>query len=87
MVEYKWIALSNTTIGVMMASIDVTIVLISLPAIFRGIQIDPLTSFQYLLWLLFGYSVVTSTLLVTFGRISDMFGRVKFYNLGSRFSR
>jgi EmrB/QacA subfamily drug resistance transporter len=82
MVEYKWIALSNTTIGVLMASIDSTIVLISLPAIFRGIQIDPLTSFQYLLWLLFGYSVVTSTLLVTFGRISDMFGRVKLYNLG-----
>ncbi len=82
MVEYKWIALSNTTIGVLMASIDTTIVLISLPAIFRGIQIDPLTSFQYLLWLLFGYSVVTSTLLVTFGRISDMFGRVKLYNLG-----
>jgi MFS family permease len=82
MVEYKWVALSNTTIGVLMASIDTTIVLISLPAIFRGIQIDPLTSFQYLLWLLFGYSVVTSTLLVTFGRISDMFGRVKFYNLG-----
>ncbi|MDA4116823.1 MAG: MFS transporter [Thaumarchaeota archaeon] len=82
MVEYKWIALSNTTIGVLMASIDSTIVLISLPAIFRGIEIDPLTSFQYLLWLLFGYSVVTSTLLVTFGRISDMFGRVKLYNLG-----
>ncbi|MGA2666371.1 MAG: MFS transporter, partial [Nitrososphaerales archaeon] len=82
MVEYKWIALSNTTIGGLMASIDSTIVLISLPAIFRGIQIDPLTSFQYLLWLLFGYSVVTSTLLVTFGRISDMFGRVRLYNLG-----
>lgn len=82
MVEYKWIALSNTTIGVLMASIDSTIVLISLPAIFRGIDIDPLTSFQYLLWLLFGYSVVTSTLLVTFGRISDMLGRVKLYNLG-----
>ncbi len=82
MVEYKWVALSNTTIGVLMASIDATIVLISLPAIFRGIDINPLTSFQYLLWLLFGYSVVTSTLLVTFGRISDMFGRVKFYNLG-----
>jgi len=65
-----------------MASLDGTIVLISLPAIFRGIQIDPLTSFQYLLWLLFGYSVATSTLLVTFGRISDMFGRVKLYNLG-----
>ncbi len=65
-----------------MASLDGTIVLISLPAIFRGIQINPLDSFQYLLWILFGYSVVTSTLLVTFGRISDMFGRVRLYNLG-----
>ncbi len=65
-----------------MAAIDGTIVLISLPAIFRGISIDPLTSFQYLLWVLFGYSVVTSTLLVSFGRISDMFGRVKLFNLG-----
>lgn len=82
MVQYKWVALSNTTIGVLMASIDSTIVLISLPAIFRGIEINPLTSFQYLLWLLFGYSVVTSTVLVTFGRISDMFGRVKLFNLG-----
>ena len=65
-----------------MASLDGTIVLISLPAIFNGIKIDPLSSFQYLLWLLFGYSVCTSTLLVTFGRISDMFGRVRLYNLG-----
>ncbi len=81
-VEYKWVALSNTTMGVLMASIDSTIVLISLPAIFRGINIDPLTSFQYLLWLLFGYMIVTATLLVTFGRISDMFGRVRLYNLG-----
>jgi EmrB/QacA subfamily drug resistance transporter len=82
MVQYKWIALSNTTIGTLMASLDSTIVLISLPAIFRGIDIAPLSSFQYLLWILFGYSVVTSTLLVTFGRISDMFGRVRLYNLG-----
>ena len=82
MVEYKWVALSNTTLGVLMASIDSTIVLISLPAIFRGINIDPLTSFQYLIWLLFGYFIVTATLLVTFGRISDMFGRVRLYNLG-----
>jgi len=82
MVEYKWVALSNTTIGTLMASIDGTIVLISLPAIFRGISIDPLTSFQYLLWILFGYSLVTSTLLVSFGRISDMFGRVRLFNLG-----
>jgi MFS family permease len=80
--EYKWIALSNTTIGVLMASLDGTIVLISLPAIFRGLQIDPLSSFQYLLWILFGYSVVTATLLVTFGRISDIYGRVRMYNLG-----
>ena len=65
-----------------MASINGTVVLISLPAIFRGIGIDPLTSFQYLLWILFGYSIVTATLLVTFGRISDMYGRVRLYNLG-----
>lgn len=82
MVEYKWVALSNTTLGTLMASIDTTIVLIALPAIFRGINIDPFSSFQYLLWILFGYSIVTATLLVTFGRISDMFGRVKLYNLG-----
>ena len=82
MVEYKWVALSNTTIGTLMAAIDGTIVLISLPAIFRGIAIDPLTSFQYLLWILFGYSLVTSTLLVSFGRISDMYGRVRMFNLG-----
>ena len=82
MVQYKWVALSNTTIGTLMASIDATIVLIALPAIFRGINIDPFTSFQYLLWIMFGYSIVTATLLVTFGRISDMFGRVRLYNLG-----
>ena len=82
MVQYKWIALSNTTLGVMMASINGTVTMISLPAIFRGIQIDPFTSFQYLLWILFGYSIVTATLLVAFGRISDMYGRVKLYNLG-----
>ena len=82
MVDYKWVALSNTTLGTLMASIDATIVLIALPAIFRGINIDPFTSFQYMLWILFGYSIVTATLLVTFGRLSDMFGRVKLYNLG-----
>ncbi|MDG6985304.1 MAG: MFS transporter [Nitrososphaerota archaeon] len=65
-----------------MAAIDGTIVLISLPAIFRGIAINPLTSFEYLLWILFGYSLVTSTLLVSFGRISDMYGRVRLFNLG-----
>jgi MFS family permease len=66
----------------LMASIDSTIVMIALPSIFRGINIDPFSSFQYMLWILFGYSIVTATLLVTFGRLSDMFGRVKLYNLG-----
>jgi EmrB/QacA subfamily drug resistance transporter len=81
-VDYKWVALSNTTLGILMASIDGTIVLIALPSIFRGIGINPFTSFQYLLWIMFGYSIVTATLLVTFGRLSDMFGRVRLYNLG-----
>ena len=81
---YKWVALSNTTMGVLMASIDTSIVLISLPAIFNGIHVNPLAPGEtgYFLWLLLGYMVVTATLLVTFGRISDMFGRVKLYNLG-----
>jgi MFS family permease len=82
MVQYKWVALSNTTLGMLMASIDMTIVLIAMPLIFRGINIDPFTSFQYLLWIMFGYSIVTATLLVTFGRLSDIYGRVKLYNLG-----
>ena len=82
--HYKWIALTNTTLGVLMASIDASIVLISLPAIFNGIHINPLAPGEtnYFLWMLLGYMVVTATLLVTFGRISDMFGRVKLYNLG-----
>jgi MFS family permease len=82
--RYKWVALTNTTIGVLMASIDASIVLISLPAIFNGIHINPLAPGEtnYFLWILLGYMVVTATLLVTFGRISDMFGRVRLYNLG-----
>ncbi|MGH8989825.1 MAG: MFS transporter, partial [Acidimicrobiales bacterium] len=81
---YKWIVLTNTTIGVLMATIDASIVLISLPAIFRGIHINPLTTSNssYLLWMLMGYLVVTAVLVVAFGRIGDMFGRVKMYNLG-----
>jgi len=81
---YKWIALSNTTLGVLMATINSSIILISMPAIFTGIGINPLAPGEtnYFLWMLLGYMVVTATLLVTFGRISDMFGRVKLYNLG-----
>ncbi|HEU5229052.1 MAG TPA: MFS transporter [Ktedonobacteraceae bacterium] len=82
--HYKWVALTNTTLGSLMATIDASIVLIAFPAIFKGIGIDPLAPGEagYFLWLLLGYLVVTATLLVTFGRISDMFGRVRLYNLG-----
>ncbi|HKT37827.1 MAG TPA: MFS transporter, partial [Ktedonobacterales bacterium] len=81
---YKWVALSNTTLGALMATIDASIVLIALPAIFNGLKINPLAPGEtdYFLWMLLGYMVVTATLLVTFGRISDMLGRVRLYNLG-----
>ena len=80
--NYKWIALSNVIIASLMGAIDGSIVMISLPAIFRGINIDPLTSFQFLLWILMGYGLVTATLLLTFGRLSDMYGRVRIFKLG-----
>jgi MFS family permease len=82
--EYKWVVLINTTIGMLMASINQTIVLISLPAIFSGLHVDPLGPGQsnLLLWMLMGYSAVTTVLLVTFGRIADIFGRVRIYNMG-----
>lgn len=82
--EYKWTVLTNTTLGGLMASINMTIVLISLPTIFRGLSIDPTASgeFTILLWVLMGYSIVLATLLVTFGRLSDIFGRTRLYTLG-----
>ncbi|MCY0877664.1 MAG: MFS transporter [Firmicutes bacterium] len=81
---YKWIALSNTTLGVLMATINSTILIISLPAVFRGIHVNPLHSGQtsLLLWILMGFNVATTILLVSFGRISDTYGRVRLYNLG-----
>lgn len=81
-VGYKWIVLSITTIEMFMVSVNGSIILISLPAIFDGINIDPLTSFQYLIWVLMGYNLVTATLLLSFGRLSDMYGRVRLYNVG-----
>jgi len=83
-VDYKWVALANTTLGVTMATIDSSIMLIALPDIFQGIHLDPLrpgNSF-YLLWLILSFLVVSSVLVVSFGRLGDMFGRVKMYNLG-----
>jgi MFS family permease len=81
---YKWIVLSNTTLGMLLASINASIVLISLPAIFRGIGLNPLApaNVGYLLWMLMGYLVVTAVLVVFFGRLGDMYGRVRIYNLG-----
>ncbi|MGU3436182.1 MFS transporter [Actinomycetes bacterium M1A6_2h] len=82
--NYKWIALSNTTLGVLMATINSSIVIISLPAIFRGIHLDPLAAgnVSYLLWLLMGYLLASAVFVVAFGRLGDIHGRVKVYNLG-----
>ncbi|SEG74780.1 Predicted arabinose efflux permease, MFS family [Actinacidiphila yanglinensis] len=82
--HYKWVALSNTTLGMLIATINSSIVLISLPAIFNGIRLDPLQAgnVSYLLWMLMGYLLVTAVLVVTLGRLGDIFGRVKIYNAG-----
>jgi MFS family permease len=82
--RYKWIALSNTTLGMTMATVNSSIVLISLPAIFRGISLDPLdpANVSYLLWMLLGFLLVTAALVVAFGRLGDLKGRVRIYNLG-----
>jgi MFS family permease len=81
---YKWIALSNTTIGMLIATVNATSLLIAMPVIFRGININPLdpANFSYLLWLLMGYMVVSAVLVVTAGRLGDMFGRTHIYNYG-----
>lgn len=82
--HYKWIALSNTTLGVLMASLNSSILIIALPVIFAGLKVNPLAGGQtgLLLWVLLGFNVATTVFLVTFGRLSDIFGRVKLYNVG-----
>ena len=82
--HYKWVALSNTTLGMLAATVNASIVIISLPAIFRGIHLNPLTpgNISYLLWMLMGYLVVSAVLVVTLGRLGDIYGRVRMYNLG-----
>jgi MFS family permease len=82
--RYKWVALSNTTLGVLLATLDISITLIAMPDIFRGIHLDPLipSNSFYLLWMILGYMVVTSVLIVSLGRLGDLFGRVRIYNLG-----
>ena len=82
--RYKWIALSNTTLGMLIATINQSIVLIAMPAIFRGIRLNPLvpSNTSYLLWMMLGFMVVAAVLVVSLGRVGDMFGRVRMYNLG-----
>ena len=82
--SYRWIALANTTAAMFMSALDGSIVLIALPPIFRGIHLDPLAggSITYLLWMIMGYRLVQAVLVVTLGRLGDMFGRVRIYNMG-----
>jgi MFS family permease len=81
---YKWVALTNTTLGTLMATVNASIVIISLPAIFNGIHLNPLAegNVSYLLWMLMGFMLVTAVLVVTLGRLGDIYGRVKIYNAG-----
>lgn len=82
--RYKWTALTNTTAAVFMSALDGSIVLIALPAIFQGIHLDPLApgNIAYLLWMIMGYRLVQAVLVVTVGRLGDMYGRVRIYNSG-----
>src|SRR6202522_105405 len=82
--NYKWIALSNTTLGILMVTINQSILLISLPALFRGIKLNPLipSNTSYFLWIFMGFILVTAVLVVSLGRVGDIYGRVKMYNLG-----
>lgn len=83
-IDYKWIALFNVTLSSLMGTINGSIILISLPAIFNGIQLNPMApdAFQYLIWILMGYGLVTATILLSIGRLADMYGRVKLFRLG-----
>ena len=82
--RYKWVALTNTTMGALLVTIDASIMIIAMPDIFRGINLDPLVpgNNEYLLWMILGYLVTSSVLVVSVGRLGDLFGRVKMYNLG-----
>jgi MFS family permease len=82
--RYRWVALSNTTLGVLMATINSSIVIISLPAIFRGIHLNPLApgNVSYLLWMIMGFLLVSAVLVVSLGRLGDMYGRVRIYSFG-----
>ena len=77
-IEYKWIALSVTTIGSLMAAIDSTIVILGIPEMMVELHADMIA----MIWVMMGYLLVSTIFLLTFGRVADMFGRVRMYNLG-----
>ncbi|HXZ61631.1 MAG TPA: hypothetical protein VEG62_02735, partial [Acidimicrobiales bacterium] len=82
--KYRRTVLANTTAATFMSVLDGSIVLIALPAIFRGIQLDPLApgNIAYLLWMIMGYRLVQAVFVVGLGRLGDMYGRVRIYNAG-----
>src|ERR1700756_5061237 len=82
--HYKWVALTIPTLGITMVTINQSILLISLPDIFRGIHLNPLTpsNVSYFLWVFMGYLLTTAVLVVSLGRVGDIYGRVKVFNLG-----
>jgi MFS family permease len=82
--RYKWVALPIATLAVLLATLDGSITIIAMPDIFRGVHLDPLVPANsfYLLWMILGYLVVTSVLIVSLGRLGDMVGRVRIFNLG-----
>src|SRR5438067_7365984 len=82
--RYRWVALTNTTMAVFMSSLDGSIVIIALPAIFNGIGLNPLApaNIAYLLWMIMGYRLVQAVFVVNLGRLGDILGRVRIYNLG-----
>src|ERR1700722_12045756 len=82
--RYRWVALTNTTAATFMSTLNGSIVIIALPAIFRGIGLDPLApgSIFYLLWMIMGYRLVQAVLVVSLGRLRDMYGRGRIYNAG-----
>ncbi len=76
--KYKWVALTVTTVGSLMSSLDTTIVVIGLPAILNDLH----ATIVHGIWVITGYQLMLTVLLVLLGRLSDMYGRVRLYNIG-----
>jgi MFS family permease len=75
---YEWIALSVTTVGALLASIQGSALLIALP----NILVDLRAGFLTIMWVLLGYLLITTALVPVIGRLADIWGRKNLYNLG-----